>query len=79
MSQTLMSCCCFTGDKSTSLQWLIITSFWFFTPPKDVTIHILANVGPSVAFPGRGEHLASSPETDREYWESLGQFLLHCL
>lgn len=52
-SQTVMSCCCFTGDKSTSLQWLIITS-WFFAPPKDATIHILGNMGPSVAFPGTG-------------------------
>lgn len=41
-------------NKSTSLQWLIITSFWFFTPPKDVTVHILANMRSSVAFPGSG-------------------------
>lgn len=27
---------------------------WFFAPPKDATIHILGNMGPSVAFPGTG-------------------------
>lgn len=48
--------------------------------PKDIRIHILGDLGPSLALPHReGGHFAPSPETGCGDCVELGQFSLHCL